>query len=489
MTKEKEDINKPVDKGPLESLHLLQIEEYNSYQQFKEKYTKELITPDLPADKKEILLNSIDAIAREYSVSDYEKLKFDKVLSPTERYLWTSLFKYIHDYNITFDDFKAIIETYSMPRPDNVTLEDAFKNLPEHRWLKVQDVNGKSMYGPYEELGSQLDFSLIRYLQIQDKLFSELRQYFDNYQLDYHFVELGANLRDNLIITNCSFFQFIAKIFLQVTGDVPDNIKTYCNPDGVAFYHSDVFMSFVQIVTFYGLKNKEGSPVDVKLLLDGVYSTFKIMQGYCAFVSLCSSLLIATLSDEKYQDSLLDMMCFFLLNFHNAYIFRIEIPQTPLNEKVSIENRGSEDHTTRMKIYLYDTKRIPYVVRVDMPHKGDGDENKLHFNVETIEGESVLNHKVIDCGSSNPSDLLNVMIDNMTRMSIGILNIKDSYKEDDKRMLELMQAFNAYDDMSMAFFQRKDNPTAVTEFNARVGTDCKTVEEGMQEGFMFFSTM
>ena len=61
-------------------------------------------------------------------------------------------------------------------------------------------------------------------------------------------------------------------------------------------------MSFVGRVTFYGFELEgEESPIDTKLLLDGVYSTVKIMQGYCAFVSFCSSLLIATLSDEKYQ--------------------------------------------------------------------------------------------------------------------------------------------------------------------------------------------
>ena len=248
-------------------------------------------------------------------------------------------------------------------------------------------------------------------------------------------------------------------------------------------------MSFLGRVIFFGLEIKEESPINTKYLLDGVYSTVKIMQGYCAFVSFCSSLLIATLSDEKYHESLLDMMCFFLYNFHNAYIFRIEIPDAPLNEKLSVEERGSEAHTTRMKIYLYDRNRVPYVVRVDMPHKGSDDENKLHFNVETLNGDSALNHQTIDCYNSNPSDLLNVMIENMRRISPGILNIKDSYKEDDKRMLEMMKGFNAYDDMCMAYFYKKENQTAIDEYNALMGTECKTIEDGVQHGFVTFMTM
>jgi len=474
---------------PLERLHKLQNEEYERYQYFKEKYTKELLNADMPAARRERLLDGIDAAARDHSVSDYEKLKFDGVLTPTERYLWTSLFKYVHDYAVSFEDFKGIVETYYMPLPVNIGLEDVFNSLPKHRWVKIQDEKGKSLFGPFEELGGQLDFSLVRYLQKQDEIFGELGGYFDKCDLDSQFAKLGASLRSNLILTNCSFAQFIIKLFIQETGEVPERIKTLGNPDGITLYHSEVFMSYVGMTHFYGVEAKEESPVDVKLLLAGVYSTVKIMQGYCAFVSFCSSLLIATLSDEKYHESLLDMMCFFLREFHNSYIFRIEIPATPLNEKQDVENRGSEDHTTRMKIYLYDTKRVPYVVRVDMPHKGDGNEKQLHFNVETVGGDSLLNHKVIDCSSTTPSDLLNVMIDNMRRMTPRTLNIKDSYKEDDKRMLELMMGFNAYDDLCTAYFLRRDNQTALDGFNALMGKNCKTVEEGIEEGFVLFSTM
>lgn len=472
---------------PLEHLHKLQADEYERYNYYKEKYTKELLRADMPAEKREILSDGIEAMARDHSVSDFVKLKFTGQLTPTERYLWSSLFKYVHDYTIPFEDFKIITETYFMPLPENIALEEVYDRLPKHRWVKLQDDNGKLLIGPFEEMSTQLDFSLIRYLQVQDVIFSEIRHYFDDYKLDKNFGTLCARLRDNLIVTNCSFFQFIHKLFLQMTGDVPATVRQLSSPDGVTLYHSDVFMSFVERTMFYGLEIKEKSPVDVKCLLDGVYSTVKIMQGYCAFVSFCSSLLIATLSDEKFEDSLLDMMCFFLREFHNAYIFRIEIPAAPLDDKLSIENRGSEDHTTRMKIYLYDRKRVPYVVRVDMPHKGDGNENRLHFNVETLGGESPLNHTAIDCVNTNPADLLEVMTENMRRMSPGILDIKDSYKEDDKRMLELMTAFNAYDDLCMAYFLRKGNQDALNYLNATLGTDCKTVEEGIQEGFMCFS--
>ena len=105
-----------------------------------------------------------------------------------------------------------------------------YENLPKHRWVKLQDENGKHLYGPFEELGCQQDFSLIRYLQVQDNIFTELRSYFDNYHLDFGIGKLGARLRDNLIITNCSFSQFIINLFLQETGEVPERIKNLWQP-------------------------------------------------------------------------------------------------------------------------------------------------------------------------------------------------------------------------------------------------------------------
>ena len=119
---------------PLEHLHKLQADEYERYNYYKEKYTKVLLRADMPAEKREILSDGIEAMARDHSVSDYVKLKFTGQLTPIERYLWSSLFKYVHDYTIPFEDFKIIAETYFMPLPENIALEEVYDRLPKHRW-------------------------------------------------------------------------------------------------------------------------------------------------------------------------------------------------------------------------------------------------------------------------------------------------------------------------------------------------------------------
>ena len=96
---------------------------------------------------------------------------------------------------------------------------------------------------------------------------------------------------------------------------------------------------------------------------------------------------------------------------------------------------------------------------------------------------------MIECHDANPVDLLDVMIEIMRRISPRVLNVKDSYKEDDKRMLEMMKGFNVYDDLSMAYFLRKNNQEAIDEYNTLMGTKCNTVEEGIEDGFLTFLTM
>ena len=60
---------------------------------------------------------------------------------------------------------------------------------------------------------------------------------------------------------------------------------------------------------------------------------------------------------------------------------------------------------------------------------------------------------------------------------------------DHGEVYEMMKGFNAYDDLSMAYFLRKNNQEAIDEYNALMGTDCKTIEEGVQHGFVTFMTM
>ena len=109
--------------------------------------------------------------------------------------------------------------------------------------------------------------------------------------------------------------------------------------------------------------------------------------------------------------------------------------------------------------------------------------------ITVYNNQQLLNEMIASAKKQRNVDIEYVMIDNMRRMTPGILDIKDSYKEDDKRMLEIMKAFNAYDDMCMAYFYNIENQTAIDEYNKWMGAECKSVGEGVQHGFFSFLTL
>lgn len=79
----------------------------------------------------------------------------------------------------------------------------------------------------------------------------------------------------------------------------------------------------------------------------------------------------------------------FLENLTNPFIYHISCESNPLNASVNVENRESNDNTTRIKVYLTKNDDVPIFVRFDLPHKG---EPYVHLNIE--KGEENIHHRL-----------------------------------------------------------------------------------------------
>jgi hypothetical protein len=70
-----------------------------------------------------------------------------------------------------------------------------------------------------------------------------------------------------------------------------------------------------------------------------------------------------------------------LENLENPNVFHISVEPNAVNSTKDIENRGADDNTTRLKIYYgLEFSDECYVLRLDLPHKG---EPKLHINIDS----------------------------------------------------------------------------------------------------------
>ena len=78
-----------------------------------------------------------------------------------------------------------------------------------------------------------------------------------------------------------------------------------------------------------------------------------------------------------------------ILFLTNPFIYHISCESNPLNASVNVENRESNDNTTRIKVYLTKNDDVPFLVRFDLPHKG---EPYVHLNIE--KGEENIHHRL-----------------------------------------------------------------------------------------------
>ena len=92
---------------------------------------------------------------------------------------------------------------------------------------------------------------------------------------------------------------------------------------------------------------------------------------YDAFYEECSNVLIKILSELLYCGE----------------IYKIYLQEGYFDESVEAKDRGAHDYTTRISIILRMENEDIYILRIDLPHKG---ENAIHLNFEEVVGDSII---------------------------------------------------------------------------------------------------
>ena len=210
------------------------------------------------------------------------------------------------------------------------------------------------------------------------------------------------------------------------------------------------------------------------------------LKGIAGFSCLSSFLLDAMFFSFDYAHALLDVMFFIHLNFHNSLLWAIEFAKTPVNLEVPIEQRGQHEHTTQMKIYLYDSKDRPRVIRVDMPHKGDAGEQYLHFNVKpTFAGEEY-DHHVITTELDQVDSTLDSLKEAMYRECPNLFVTNDSGSDDDDAMLLEMQWFLAYEDMTTRYVVKDEQEVALKDYSEIAEIQFDSLNAALEHAYLFF---
>lgn len=113
----------------------------------------------------------------------------------------------------------------------------------------------------------------------------------------------------------------------------------------------------------------------------------------CRFLSFWACLLqiiSCTSLPKKVLDSFRCFAFCLLKNVDSAFIHYIIVEQSPLNNNNNVLDRGSNDNTTRIKVYFTYEDGEPLMARFDLPHKG---VPYLHISIEDANGKTPsINH-------------------------------------------------------------------------------------------------
>ena len=132
-----------------------------------------------------------------------------------------------------------------------------------------------------------------------------------------------------------------------------------------------------------------------------VFAKYQILDFafQCRYLSFWSCLLdiMSFPGLSKAESDVLNKVAgWFLCNLTNPYVYHLICESNPLNKLRSVDMRESSDNTTRIKVYLMkNDDEVPYLVRFDLPHKG---EPYVHLNIQHNEENEHfrLSTKVID---------------------------------------------------------------------------------------------
>ena len=127
-----------------------------------------------------------------------------------------------------------------------------------------------------------------------------------------------------------------------------------------------------------------------------------------------------------------------LQNLKRPNIFHISVEPNAVNTTKSIENRGAEDNTTRIKIYYgLEYSEECHVLRLDLPHKG---EPQIHINIDSVGEQSrhvYLTEKNVD------DHILDGFCDLLTNFNYEGSSFYTSSKDLEKKLIHAIKYFNA----------------------------------------------
>ena len=432
----------------------------------------------------------------ETEIHDYYKLKFeDHELTDYEFLLWVKMFYYMKrkeecsDQIPSHELLDSLRKEYQLPIPtDNPDSEELFKKIISHEWIKLQDSTGKYLFGPFSTTYTQVpSFSINRFQRSLHITIGHLRKQIGSGDITTELKEKTRWIIDCIRGVNHFISTFIINVYASQEkrlpqGDLLEYSYPYSSCDKVSREIYEIIMPICEVPQSDWEKDGYDEELRMPLLLPKLIE----LKGIAGFSCLSGFFLDAMFISFDYFKPLMGILFFIHSQFHNSILWRIEFAASPVNLAIPVEIRGQQDHTTQLKIYLFDCKDRPRVIRVDMPHKGEGNEKYFHFNVNPVFTGEQFDHKVITKDCNHIQSVLESIREAMSRECFNLFEIKDSDADADDDILNEMQRFLVYEDMTTAYIIKDDVEDSLNRYNIIAQTDFSTINEALEDAYLAF---
>ena len=418
-------------------------------------------------------------------ISNYFKLKFEGTLSDYQSMVIVKLYVFVNEFGTDADVLERYWNDFGLPYPiGNLSFSDIFDKMTTRQWIKLQDSTDKYLYGPCTLLKMYLPSFMVNLFQrAMNSTLGELAAYFKKGELGGDINHIAKSLSQQMSSLNVWISMPLRNMLIDNDNLIAKNAQI-CNPYSDFYQTGKSFVDLIQTCTTIGLdKGIEIDGHDKTSIQEALLPLCIFMRGFMGFTALCGFFNDATLTTE-FQGALNEITSYFFVNFHNACIYRLEFAIAPLNKNVPTEERGSKDHTTRIKLYLYDKNMTPYLVRIDMPHKG---EPHLHFNVRNYDGEAWPdNHVFIENDIMNIEHSLKGVEDAIVNICPNIIKWVDSTKDDDDSILKDMLLLKSVFEVSQDYLKGVNDQGHLTELSRLYGREYSSQTDALLDCYLEF---
>lgn len=432
----------------------------------------------------------------EEDVHDYFKLKFEgRELTDYEFLLWVKLFyymKHVEERSAQIPSpelLESLRNEYNLPVPShNPDSQELFQKIISHEWIKLQDSTGKYLFGPFSKSFSQVpSFSINRFQRSLNRTIEFLRIQICNGVITDELREKTRWMIDCIFGENFYVSSFFTSVYSSQEKSEPDESLLKLNYpfseyEKVCGEIYEIIMSICDIPQTDWVKEYYDEEMRMPVLMPKYIE----LKGIGGFSCLSGFLLDAMFFSFDYAAPLMNILFFIHLRFHNSLLWRIEFAASPVNLAVPVEQRGQKDHTTQLKVFLFDSKDRPRVIRVDMPHKGNANEHYLHFNVKPVfQGENY-DHQVITHCSEHIETVFDGLREAMNRECLNLYSCRDSDSNDDDNVLAEMQRFLSYEDMATSYIAKENEIATLNQYNTLAQTNFSTLKEALEDAYLLF---